>query len=115
MFGRRDRKTPFERDPDERLEDLRDDCIALFLNSGLTQKELQARGGPTPQTTSKWLYKETRFPRLQTVMAVANALGRELAIVDPQDPAVVASRTKRLNLSKRPVTSMPAKSQRKAP
>lgn len=83
MFGRKERKTPFKREPLTDLEDLRDDCIALFQNSGLTQKEIHARGGPTPHTISKWLYKETVFPRLDTIRAFVQALGGNLVIEMP--------------------------------
>lgn len=74
MFGRRNRKRPLVRENNEQLEDLRDDCIALFINSGLTQKEISNRGGPTPQTISKWLYKETHFPRYSTIESFLLAL-----------------------------------------
>ena len=87
MFGRKGRRTPFERDADDKLEALRDDCIALFINSGLTQAEIHTRGGPTPQTISKWLYKETRFPRYQSIQSFLLALGHELMPVS----AVVAA------------------------
>jgi hypothetical protein len=65
MFGRSERKTPFQREQNQKLENLRDDCIALFINSGLTQKQIHERGGPTPTTISKWLYGETHFPTLR--------------------------------------------------
>lgn len=78
MFGRKERRTPFQRDADDRLESLRDDCIALFINSGLTQREIHNRGGPTPATISKWLYKETRFPRYNSLQAFLLAIGHEL-------------------------------------
>jgi hypothetical protein len=96
MFGRRSRKTPFEREPDERLEMVRDDCVALFLNSRMTMKQLHERGGPTPQTISKWLYRETLFPRYQTIDQVANALGYHLAIVPRDNPAAKGPRATRL-------------------
>ena len=82
MFGRgRNRKGPrFQREPRADLEDLRDDCIALFLNSGLRQWEIADAGGPTPATISKWLYKETRFPRLDTIRAFVRAMGYDLGI-----------------------------------
>src|SRR4051812_19350644 len=78
MFGRANRKKPLERAQSSRLEDLRDDCIALFINSGLTQKEIHQRGGPTPSTISKWLYKETFFPRFDTLERFLLAVGYEL-------------------------------------
>ena len=67
MFGRKNRKQPLQREQVEQLEDLRDDCIALYINSGLTQKQIHERGGPTPATISKWLYKETHFPRYDSI------------------------------------------------
>lgn len=81
MFGRKERRTPFQRETSDRLEALRDDCIALFINSGLTQQEIHARGGPTPATISKWLYKETMFPRMNTIISFAAALGGDLVIM----------------------------------
>jgi hypothetical protein len=68
------------REPIAQLEDLRDDCIAVVLNSKLSFKAVQERGGPSPQTTSKWLYKETRFPQLATVRAMLNACDHEITI-----------------------------------
>jgi hypothetical protein len=79
MFGRRERARPLTREQLSALEDLRDDCIALFRNSGLTQKEIHQKGGPTPGTITKWLYKETMFPRYQTIEAFLMALGFGLA------------------------------------
>ena len=78
MFGRRERKTPYSREPITDLEDLRDDCIALFMNSNITMKEVHHRGGPTPGTISKWLYKETRFPRMDSIRAFLQALEYDL-------------------------------------
>jgi transcriptional regulator with XRE-family HTH domain len=81
MFGRSERKTPFQREQNQKLEHLRDDCIALFINSGLTQKQIHERGGPTPATISKWLYGETHFPRYASIEAFLLALGHELVPV----------------------------------
>lgn len=81
MFGRKGRRTPFQREMDEELEAIRDDCIALFINSGLSQKQIHERGGPTPHTISKWLYKETVFVRMATVMSLTKALGGRVTIV----------------------------------
>lgn len=76
MFShRKPRRTPFQREADDQLEALRDDCIAIYLNSGMTQKDIHARGGPTPQTISRWLYKETLFPRYSTIDSFARAVG----------------------------------------
>lgn len=74
------RKTPLKREPVTALEDLRDDCIALFLNSKLNYQQVHAAGGPTPQTISKWLHKETMFPRLDTVRALLKALNADLVV-----------------------------------
>jgi transcriptional regulator with XRE-family HTH domain len=86
MFGRKERKRHWQREPLASLEDMRDDCVALFLNSGLTQDQVHQRGGPTAGTISKWLYKETRFPRLDTMRALVRALGCDFVIV-PADIA----------------------------
>ena len=80
MFGHKERKIPFKHEPDEELEALRDDCIALFINSGLTREEIHRRGGPTSPTLGKWLYKETLFPRLATIQSFVRALGYKLVI-----------------------------------
>lgn len=78
MFGRSERKNPLQKVQSKKLEDLRDDCVALFINSGLTQKDIHNRGGPTPSTISKWLYKETFFPRYDTIERFLLALDHEL-------------------------------------
>lgn len=78
MFHRKGRRTPFQREQDEKLEQMRDDCIAVFIDSGLTQKQIHERGGPTPQTISKWLYGETHFPRYASIESFLAALGHEL-------------------------------------
>jgi len=85
MFGRKERKKAWARDPITSLEDLRDDCVALFINSGLTMKEVHARGGPTPHTISKWLYKETRFPRMDSIRALMQALDYDLVAMPTLD------------------------------
>lgn len=74
-------RVPTTRRPDTNLEDLRDDCVALFLDSGLTYQQIHERGGPTPGTISRWLYRETKFPRLDTIRSMVQACGAELAIV----------------------------------
>lgn len=68
------------REPIAQLEDLRDDCIAIVMNSGMTFKQVHERGGPTSQTTSKWLYRETKFPQLATIRAILNACDHDLTI-----------------------------------
>lgn len=84
MFSRRVRAAPLKREPIARLEDLRDDCIALFINSGLTQQEVHARGGPTPATISNWLYKITKFPRMDTMRALVQAVGGDIVVVSAE-------------------------------
>ena len=91
MFGRKERRNPLKRELERELEDLRDDCIALFLNSGLTQRQIHERGGPTPATISKWLYKETFFPRMNTIQAFTKALGYSLQIAPAQHVADMRS------------------------
>jgi hypothetical protein len=111
MFGRKGRKTPLKREPLAKLEDLRDDCIALFINSGLTQEQVHAGGGPTPKTISRWLYKETMFPRLDTIRAFLLALECDLIAV----PAPLAremrthDRAERLGLNVTTIPRMPRK------
>jgi hypothetical protein len=100
MFGRKNRKQPLKREPITDLEDLRDDCIALYRNSGLSFSQVHANGGPTPQTVSKWLYKETHFPRLDTMRALTKAVGGEMIIVGSKTAQQILGRsqTGRLNL-----------------
>jgi hypothetical protein len=102
MFGRRkERKTPFVMEPRADLEDLRDDTIALFLNSGLSFQQVHANGGPTGPTVSKWLYKETRFPRLDTMRALVKAVGGDIVIVGAKTAESLQGRTpaNRLNVA----------------
>lgn len=70
-----------QRTHEPELEDIRDDCIAVFLNSGMTQEQVHANGGPTPGTISKWLYKETRFPQFATIRSMLKACGGDLVPV----------------------------------
>jgi hypothetical protein len=83
MQGTKARKTPFDRDPDEALEALRDDCIALFLNSKMTQAQVHAAGGPTPPTINRWLYRTTMFPQYRTISSFVEALRHRLVIAKP--------------------------------
>lgn len=118
VFGRRNRKRPLEREQNEQLEGLRDDCIALFINSGLRQVDITNRGGPTPQTISKWLYKETHFPRYATIESFLLALGYGMTVAPLVD--ITAERQKPIHerlgldiaIAGRP--RMPAKAKRKA-
>lgn len=83
MQGTKPRKSVFVRDPDEALEAVRDDCIALFLNSKMTQAQVHAAGGPTTTTINRWLYKITLFPQYRTISSFVEALGHRLSIVKP--------------------------------
>lgn len=77
-----------KREPITSLEDLRDDCVAVVLNSGQSFKRVHEKGGPTPQTTSKWLYRETRFPQLATIRAMLNACDYDLTIAHKGSPRI---------------------------
>lgn len=116
MFGRKERKTPLVRQPLVSLEDMRDDCIALFVNSGFTQQQVHKAGGPTPATISKWLYKETRFPRLDTMRAFLVAVGYDFVIVDSATAATMfrAPQHTRLHLKAHTLSKMPRKKKRAA-
>ncbi len=74
------RKSKNVREPIAELEDLRDDCIGIALESRMSFKDIHARGGPTPSTIGKWLYRETRFPQLATVRAVLRACDYDLSV-----------------------------------
>lgn len=74
------RKSRFSREPIAELEDLRDDCIGIALESRMTFKDIHERGGPTSQTISKWLYRETKFPQLATVRAILRACDYDLTV-----------------------------------
>lgn len=90
----RARKTPFKREPRTDLEDIRDDTIAVVLNSGKTFKQVQEDGGPTAQTLSKWLYKDTRFPHLDTIRSALQACDYDFVVL-PRQPKMVPPGAKR--------------------
>jgi hypothetical protein len=118
MFGRKkDRKTPFVMEPRADLEDMRDDCVALFLNSGKSFEDVHAEGGPTGPTVSKWLYKETRFPRLDTMRALVRAVGGDIVVVGVNTAATLRSQGLVTRLNTDPVSptkmDMAAHSKRK--
>jgi hypothetical protein len=69
------------REPIAELEDLRDDTMGIALETRMSFKEIHAQGGPTPQTISKWLYRETRFPQLATVRAILRPCGFDLSVI----------------------------------
>lgn len=102
MFGpKKDRKTPFVREPIAELEDMRDDCVALYLNSGLSFEAVHANGGPTGPTVSRWLYKTTRFPRMDTMRALCRAVGGDIVVVGARTAEQLKGRSKvtRLNIT----------------
>lgn len=70
----------FSREPIAELEDLRDDCIGIALETKMSFKDIHEKGGPTSQTISKWLYRETRFPQLATVRAILRACDYDLVV-----------------------------------
>lgn len=63
------------------LEDLRDDTIAVVLNSGYSFERVHREGGPTAQTLRKWLYRETRYPRLDSVRSTLQACGYDFFVL----------------------------------
>lgn len=119
MQGTKTRKTPFAREIDQDLESLRDDCIALFINSRLTQQQIHQSGGPTPQTISRWLYKETAFPRYSTISTFLHALGCRMVVVDkaavvPQQVRTKVTRPSR-HRPKMPIRASARRAIKKAP
>lgn len=74
------RKSSLRREPIAELEDLRDECIGIALETKRSFKDIHERGGPTPQTIGKWLYRETRFPQLATVRAILRACEYDLVV-----------------------------------
>jgi hypothetical protein len=113
MYGRKGRSTPLQREQLEALEDMRDDCIALFVNSGLRQKDIHERGGPTPGTISKWLYKETFFPRYSTIDSFLRAMGYGLTVMPLGEVIDMRTRSPAYRLHLDPAvpvaTAMPAR------
>ena len=110
IHGTKKRKYSFVRDIDEDLEGIRDDCIAMYLNSGMTQQQIHAAGGPTPQTISKWLYKETMFPHHSTISSFVRALGCKLVVAD-RDKKVFQRLTEK-TIIKGPAKMPPRKTRR---
>lgn len=68
------------REPLADLEDIRDDCIGIALETKMSFKDIHSKGGPTPQTSAKWLYRETRFPQLATIRAMLRACDYDITI-----------------------------------
>lgn len=118
MFGRKERRSPLTRQQVEKLEDMRDDCIALYLNSEMTQRDIHAAGGPTPQTISRWLYKETHFPQLLTIQRFMNAVGYDLMPMPMAQAAELRARPiyerLQLDVALRGRPRMPARKKRNA-
>lgn len=82
-MARRAKTAP--REPLTDLEDLRDDCIGIALETKMTFKDIHEKGGPTPQTSAKWLYRETRFPQLATIRAMLRACDYDLTVAPRGD------------------------------
>jgi hypothetical protein len=74
------RRSMTKREPIAELEDIRDDCIGIALETKMSFKQIHENGGPTPQTQSKWLYRETRFPQLATIRAMLRACDYDLTV-----------------------------------
>jgi hypothetical protein len=74
-----------KREPLADLEDLRDDCIGIALETKMSFKDIHEKGGPTPQTSAKWLYRETRFPQLATIRAMLRACDYDLSVTPTED------------------------------
>ena len=74
------RKSFTRREPIAELEDLRDECIGIALETKRSFKDIHEKGGPTPQTIAKWFYRETRFPQLATVRAILRACDYDLVV-----------------------------------
>lgn len=103
-----------KRDPEPYLEDIRDDCIAIFLNTNMTQEEVHQNGGPTPTTISRWLYKETRFPQFATVRSLLKACGADLVAVSGGKASDLRHQTQEDRLDIEPSDGKPTMPKRQA-
>lgn len=72
------------------IQDIRDTVVGIMKASGLTQKQIHERGGPTPGTQSKWNYEETKRPWLNTMRGALQACGYDFVIA-PATQAVEAA------------------------
>jgi hypothetical protein len=62
------------------IEDLRDETMAIVRKSGLTYDEIHAKFGASGTTLTKWNYKETLRPQLNTIRGTLRACGFDLVI-----------------------------------
>lgn len=53
---------------------------AAILRDGRTQKEIAQAAGVTQPTIHNWLWGSTISPRLNTIVAVADALGFDIVL-----------------------------------
>lgn len=60
--------------------ELRDQVVAAIRRSGYTFEEIHRRGGPVPQTLSKWQAKEVQRPHMVTMIKALNAMGMSLRL-----------------------------------
>lgn len=63
-------------------EDLRDDIVSIAMNSGKTEEQIEAEGGPVVQTQRNYKLRITKQPKLPTVMAYLRACGKQLSFTD---------------------------------
>ncbi len=65
--------------PKVNMDALREDCISIYRNSRLSLEEVRARGGPTPNTVSRLLSRESS-PQLATCIALLRVCGHDLYV-----------------------------------
>jgi hypothetical protein len=70
----------------ESYQDLRDDCMSLVKNSGLSFREIHGRLGPHPHTLELWATKVTSQPRLGKMRATLRIIGYDIGIVEREVP-----------------------------
>jgi hypothetical protein len=68
------------------VEDIRDDAVSHLKNSGLSFKDIEEKGGPTEHTLSRWEEKKVYRPQLPTLRAALQIIGKDIGIIDYQDP-----------------------------
>ncbi len=84
-------KAKREWEAQRRVEDLRDDTMAIVLNGIATTnkhavrkrfEEVELAHGATVATLYKWLYKSVAAPKLTTIRATLRACGHDLGIME---------------------------------
>lgn len=63
------------------VDDLRDDCMSIVKNSGLSYAQITARGGPSAATLGKWNHRETKKPQLNTIRGALAACGMKIVFL----------------------------------